>query len=376
MRDNMPLMETAETIRKLIAENHESVPKFHTNSIFFMEKLNEYFDALEQAQINAKENPDLKNDNEGIPPMEGMVFYADPSNQIQRFWTDPLPFNPYGWILYFYDCTPYHPLKSDERPKEPSKDEMLMCEYVVLGLIFDEVLNVPECTRLCKIDIYDVRSGIMTTINDAEMIKGKINLAIDHVKADLAGNKSQKKAGQEKTDIMDYRSIAKIPISKLIKYGEGHVLEFKETLEYDIKQNKINKNLNKECLKTIVAFLNTDGGILLIGIQDNRKVTGIDRDLKYVQRKNLDGFELKLRDLIRNRLDPVPFNKVKIKFEKLDKETICKINVDPAKRDQIIHLDGKEVYIRDGNMTIKLDGRKLTNWIQQRAQASNMSRNN
>jgi predicted HTH transcriptional regulator len=188
-------------------------------------------------------------------------------------------------------------------------------------------------------------------------------------------NQPQKKTGQGKTDIPDYRELAKVPVSGLIKYGEGHTLEFKETLEYDIKQNQHNKNLNKECLRTIAAFLNTDGGILLIGVKDNGKVTGIKRDLQYVQRKNLDGFELKLRNLIRDRFTPLPFNGVRIKFEKLVTETICRIVVNPVNRDQIIHLD-KEVYIRDGNTTRKLVGRDLTDWIQQRVQASDMGNSN
>jgi len=187
--------------------------------------------------------------------------------------------------------------------------------------------------------------------------------------------KLQKKEGQVKTDMPDYREFAKIPVLKLIEYGECHTLEFKETLEYDTRRNKQNKNLNKECLKAIAAFLNTDGGILLIGVKDNGKVTGIERDLQYVQRKNLDGFELKLRNLIRDRFDLAPFNQVRIKFEKLETGTICRIVVNPVNRPQVAHLD-KEVYIRDGNTTIKLDGRDLTNWTQQRARASDMGNSN
>jgi len=165
--------------------------------------------------------------------------------------------------------------------------------------------------------------------------------------------------------------LAKVPISELIKQGESHTLEFKETLEYDVKQNRNNHNLNKECLKTIAAFLNTDGGTLIIGVKDNGEITGIERDLQYVQRENFDGFELKFRNLIRNRFAPAPLGKVKINFEKLAKGIVCKIDVNPVNRNPIIHLDN-EVYIRDGNMTRKLDGRDLTDWIQQRGQAANI----
>jgi len=188
---------------------------------------------------------------------------------------------------------------------------------------------------------------------------------------------SQKEDGQGKTEKPGYEALklSKVSVSKLIECGEGHNVEFKETLEYDVKLNRHNPNLNKECLRTIAAFLNTDGGTLLIGVKDNGEVTGIDQDLQYVQRKNRDGFELKLRSLMRNRFAPFPSGKVKLNFEKLAKGTVCRIDVDQASLNQIIHLDN-EVYIRDGNMTVKLTGRDLTDWIQQRSQAGNTTAEN
>jgi hypothetical protein len=154
-------------------------------------------------------------------------------------------------------------------------------------------------------------------------------------------------------------------ISQIITQGEGHTVEFKETLEYSVRESKQDTNLNKECLKTIAAFLNTDGGTLLIGVRDNGEITGIERDLPYVQRKNEDGFQLKLRDLIKNNFTPFPSGRVDINFEKHSNETVCKVDVEPINKNQIIHL-GKDVYIRDGNMIRKLEGRDLTDWIQQR----------
>lgn len=76
--------------------------------------------------------------------------------------------------------------------------------------------------------------------------------------------------------------LARVPISELIKRGEGHTLEFKETLEYDIEQNRHESSLNKECLKTIAAFLNTDGGTLLIGVKDSGEIGGIEREMEEV----------------------------------------------------------------------------------------------
>ncbi|MFH1370175.1 MAG: ATP-binding protein [Planctomycetota bacterium] len=154
-------------------------------------------------------------------------------------------------------------------------------------------------------------------------------------------------------------------ISQLIQQGEGRAVEFKEMLEYSVRENKQDTNLNKECLKTIAAFLNTDGGTLLIGVRDNGEITGIERDLQYVQRKNKDGFELKLRDLIKSHLAPFPSGKINIQFETLTKGMVCRVDIEPVNKNQTIHL-GKDVYIRDGNTTRKLEGRDLTDWIQQR----------
>ena len=181
-----------------------------------------------------------------------------------------------------------------------------------------------------------------------------------------AEQQEQDGLGKTGTPSYEVQKVFKVPVSKLVKRGEDHTIEFKETLEYDVKQNKHNKDLNKECLKTIAAFLNTDGGTLLIGVRDDGEVKGIDRDLQYVQRKNRDGFELKLRNLLRNRFAPPPFRKVKITFKKPAKEVVCRIDVNPVSLNRIIHLDD-EVYIREGNTTIKLAGRALADWIQQRS---------
>jgi len=190
------LIETTDTIRRLIAEKPESVSKFHENSKLFQDKHEAHFQALQEAERRAAENPALRDYNEGTPPSKNMEWFADPHNQRWRFWTAPLPFDPYQWISYYYGGNPW---QLYEKPKEPSKDENLMCEYVVLGLIYDQVSDVVECKRLCTINISDVRSGLwdklqlntITAPEEGEKIRSRMNIAIDHVKADLQNNNEQ-----------------------------------------------------------------------------------------------------------------------------------------------------------------------------------------
>lgn len=58
-------------------------------------------------------------------------------------------------------------------------------------------------------------------------------------------------------------------IEKLLKSNEGRTLEFKE-----------NTQSLKSIIKTVIAFANTAGGTLVIGIRDKtREIIGLDEPL-------------------------------------------------------------------------------------------------
>ena len=57
-------------------------------------------------------------------------------------------------------------------------------------------------------------------------------------------------------------------IKKLIAEGENQRVEFKEALF----------QFPKDAYATVCAFLNTDGGFLFLGVQDNGTITGIADD--------------------------------------------------------------------------------------------------
>jgi len=156
------------------------------------------------------------------------------------------------------------------------------------------------------------------------------------------------------------------PILQLIAQGESHSLEFKETLEYDTRQNQRSDDILKSSLKTIAGFLNSDGGTLLIGVTDTGEIKGIERDLRLLPtaQRNYDRFEQKIRNCLRDRFTPSPIGKIAISFEELAEGAVCRVDV--QKSNDIIHFDG-DIYVRDGNKTQKLEGPALTNWIQQRA---------
>ena len=80
---------------------------------------------------------------------------------------------------------------------------------------------------------------------------------------------------------------------------ESQTLEFKSSLRWNLKEDcKDDRHVTHAALKTIAAFLNTEGGDLLIGVDDDRKVLGIDHD----RRENDDKFLRHLAQAVRNGL--------------------------------------------------------------------------
>lgn len=145
---------------------------------------------------------------------------------------------------------------------------------------------------------------------------------------------------------------------------EGQHFELKESLEVDLKTGAKNSARTEKTLKTIAAFLNTDGGKLIIGVSNAGEIKGLAPDLQFCHRNDEDGFELKLRDLIQSHLTPDPLNKVKIRFEHLPEGSVCIVEV--QRSNDITLVDKKHLYIRLGNRTEKRDGQAALSWAQER----------
>jgi predicted HTH transcriptional regulator len=67
-------------------------------------------------------------------------------------------------------------------------------------------------------------------------------------------------------------------LARLIAAGENERTEFKSTLRFSIVDNKVDHGVEIAWLKTIAAFLNTDGGSLVVGVDDRGTALGIDKD--------------------------------------------------------------------------------------------------
>jgi len=132
----------------------------------------------------------------------------------------------------------------------------------------------------------------------------------------------------------------------------------------------MNHELRFEVLATIVGFMNYEGGTLLIGVQNNHSVVGLEGDLNTTGRsKNLNQFQVVLYNLISDRIGAkfTPF--IKIRFEKIESKDICVVEVKRSPEPTFLNtLEGrlsvKKFYVRQGNTTRSLDVEQTTHYIR------------
>ena len=115
--------------------------------------------------------------------------------------------------------------------------------------------------------------------------------------------------------------------AELIKLGESRTVEFKSSLRWNLRENKKDPTIvTHAVLKTIAAFLNTEGGDLVIGVADDASVVGIEVD-KF---DNADKFSLHLAQVVENALGPVAASHINSRVDVVDGKQVCVVSCDRA----------------------------------------------
>ena len=147
----------------------------------------------------------------------------------------------------------------------------------------------------------------------------------------------------------------------LVREGESKNTEFKETLSLDIKKQTKEKYIETSALKTVVAFLNTEGGILLIGISDEGKITGLNDEIEKFY-KNTDKFLLQWKNLLKQHVGEEFYPFIEYKVIKVGDKLVlwveCKQSPSPC------YLDQNDFYVRTNPATDKLEGPKLVEYVK------------
>ncbi len=139
-------------------------------------------------------------------------------------------------------------------------------------------------------------------------------------------------------------------INQLLREEEGMHLEFKSSLRFNSIQRCLEPKLEFNCLKTICAFLNAEGGDLLIGVNDKKWVVGLKDDYKTLTKSNRDAFENYLTTQISNKVGDRHLSNIRVYFPKPYGKEICRVNVKNAPEPAYLHHKGKQFFfVRTGN---------------------------
>lgn len=123
----------------------------------------------------------------------------------------------------------------------------------------------------------------------------------------------------------------------LIEYGENEQVEFKSTLRKNLKTNAKDPSIELAVLKTVAAFLNNKGGTLLVGVQDDGHILGIEPD----EFANPDKYMLHFSHLLESRIGTFLSQYIHYDLVKLGEYFILRVDCDPS---------SKPVFVKDGSM--------------------------
>ena len=156
---------------------------------------------------------------------------------------------------------------------------------------------------------------------------------------------------------------------ELIKRGESKTLEFKSTLRWNLKEDRQDdKFITHAVLKTIAAFLNTEGGDLLIGVADDGAIAGIERD----QLDNDDKFMRHLAQVVRNGLGDRAGTCIDPKTQIVEGKTVCVVSCQRSPEPVFLKWKGMEAtpdgdfFVRSGPGTVNLPPDSAKKYIETR----------
>ena len=146
--------------------------------------------------------------------------------------------------------------------------------------------------------------------------------------------------------------------------GESSEVEFKSTLRVSLHSGNPDDRVELACLKTIAAFLNTHGGSLVVGLDDEGQPVGLDHD----NFDNEDKMSLHLVNLVNNRMGPLAMTCTDIRFEDCGGKRIMVVKCLKASKPIFYKEKGSETeafYVRTGPSTTQLSASQTQDYITQ-----------
>jgi putative two-component system response regulator len=261
---------------------------------------------------------------------------------------------------------------------EQQSFDVILLDIMMPGISGIEVLKIirqsyspselPVVMATAKGDSEDVVTALKLGANDYVIKPLDFPIVLARVQTQLE-TACRHKTLKERTSELEARvgnrfdRIDSEQLRSLIDIGENDRFELKSTFRWNLKANKPGREIENACLKTIVAFLNTEGGILLVGVEDDGNVLGLEPD----RFPNADKYLLHVNNLIRERIGMEMAQFIKFGIKQLDEKEILCVHCSPSPEAAFLKKDREEdFYIRVGPGSRKLTSRETLTYINNR----------
>jgi hypothetical protein len=163
-------------------------------------------------------------------------------------------------------------------------------------------------------------------------------------------------------------------IADLLAAGESDRVEFKSTARINLRTGAKDERMEQIVAKTVCAFLNADGGTLLVGVDDAGNPLGLAPDLATMKVPDLDRYELWLRDLLTTALGQNAAAGVQVDFAELEAldgspAAVARLGCRPSPRPVYLRAArgaAPELWVRSGNSTRQLGVDEATEYVMHR----------
>lgn len=206
---------------------------------------------------------------------------------------------------------------------------------------------------------------------DPEEIIARVSLQLDnHQKYQKLRKQNQQLADELSTSLESGSrdgSAHLDRIKSLISSGESNRVEFKSTLRWNLKTDRSEKVIEKAWLKSAAAFLNSDGGVVLVGVEDNGDILGIETD----NFDNEDKYLLHVNNRIQQHIGLEHAGFIGYQLVRVDNKKVLLIECQPSPSPVFLKISKEEeFYIRVGPGSRRLSTSEVVAYVTNRRTGS------
>ena len=149
----------------------------------------------------------------------------------------------------------------------------------------------------------------------------------------------------------------------MVSGGESDLVELKSTLRVNLHTGERDSRMEHAVLRTLVGFLNKDGGTLIVGVADDGTAVGLDAD----GFENEDRMGLHLVNIVNRSMGANVWVYMHVNFDNYEDGRVLSVRCDKAKSPVYVKGGNEErLYVRTGPSTTQLPTSLALEFVSQR----------